>query len=111
MDFITLDLIKKLKLVSAIIETILALTWIWSYLMIMFFILHIITLFFSYKKEAPMMGSMAWVIINLIWWMPIVWVIWRTFHMVVAILLWFDYSRIKSQENQEVKKEDNEKEF
>lgn len=59
MDIINLDIVKKLKLTTAIIETILAVTGIWSSFMFIFFILHAITLYFSLKLDAPKMGSIA----------------------------------------------------
>lgn len=102
MKFINSDITKKLKLATAIIETILALTGVWSSFMMLFFIMHAITLFFSLKIDAPKMWSIMWVFINIIWWMPLAWIAWRTLHMVTAILLWFDYSRMKSLEDQEI---------
>ncbi len=104
MDFANMDLTKKLKLISAIVETILALAWLWSIASIVFLIMHGATLFFSIKNNAPRMGSIAWIFINIIWWMPLAWVVGRSFHLVTAILCWFDYSRMKSMDNQEVKK-------
>lgn len=102
-----MDLTKKLKLVSAIIEIILALIGLWWISSIIFLIMHAITLFFSIKNNAPRVGSMAWIFINIIWWIPLIWIMWRTLHLVTAVLLWFDYSRMKSLENQEIKNKGN----
>lgn len=105
MELTNVELTKKLKLISAIIETILALVGLWWISSIIFLLMHAVTLFFSIKNNAPRAGSIAWIFINIIWWIPLAWVIWRSFHLVTAVLLWFDYSRMNSLEKQEIKKD------
>jgi len=95
--------VKNLKLLTAILETILAIPiywWViiislaWSPLLIML-VLHIITLILgSNQKNISNVGSIFWIVTSILWWIPVFWML---LHIITAILLWVDYSKIISK--------------
>jgi len=102
--------LKTLKLVTAIGETVLAIPIYWWLLIISFLwiplivmlILHAITLAKSSNLNIWKKWSIMWVITSLIWWVPLVWML---FHIITAIMLWIDYSNVKIDKKEIAKKE------
>jgi len=56
-------------------------------------ILHIVTLVICNEdKDTPKWWNISWIIASLLWWIPI---IWMSLHILSAILLWVDFSKMQ----------------
>ena len=89
---------RNFKLVTAILETILAIPFIgglivlgsgWSMLGIML-ILHILSVIFASKEKKVMTGNIVGIVASAVGWIPFVGYI---LHTVAMILLWIEFAK------------------
>lgn len=89
---------KKLKMYSAIGESILGIPVVGGVIVLKLvflplaamFALHIVTLIHCQKEEADKIGSILGIITNALGWIPIVGMI---MHILTAVVLWISYSK------------------
>jgi len=89
---------KNLKILSAILETLCWLPFLWWVffittswqIILVLIIIHFITLFLSIKEWKLSIGSNFWIVINFFTWIPIIWTI---LHFLISIILWLEIAK------------------